>query len=129
MLYVHNEGMRTFDLLGLILCESGGVLSQMLCTHNVGIGSFDLHVVLLCVSEGVLSQLLYVHIKGMGTFDLHALILCESGGVLSELLVFTMRAWDLLTFVDRFYMYSLQVALYSHSGHGLGSFDLCGCKH
>ena len=46
--------------------------------HNVGMGSFDLHGLILCVSEGVLSQLLCIHIVGMETFDLRALIACES---------------------------------------------------
>ena len=50
------------------------------------IGTFDLYGLLLCVSEGVLSELLCVYIVDMGTFDFDALTLCESEGLLSNLL-------------------------------------------
>ena len=45
----------SFDLHGLILCVSEGVLSELLCIHNVGMGTFDLHGLILYVSEGDLS--------------------------------------------------------------------------
>ena len=48
------------------------------------IGTFDLYGLILYVSEGVLSELLCIHIVGMGFFDLHGQMLCESEGVLSE---------------------------------------------
>ena len=47
--------METFDLRGLILCVSEGVLSELLCIHIVGMGTFDLHGPILCVSEDFLS--------------------------------------------------------------------------
>ena len=37
---------------------SEGVLSELLCIHNVGMGTFDLHGLILCVSVGFLSELL-----------------------------------------------------------------------
>ena len=53
-MWIHNVGMVTFDLHGLILCVSEGFLFLLLCIHNVGMGSFDLHGLILYVSEGVL---------------------------------------------------------------------------
>ena len=47
--------METFDLHGLILCVSEGVLSQLICVHNEGMETFYLHGLILCVSEGFLS--------------------------------------------------------------------------
>ena len=55
MLYIHNVGMETAVLHGLILCGSEGFLSELLCAHIVDIGTFDLHGQILCVSEGLLS--------------------------------------------------------------------------
>ena len=86
MLCVHIEDIGTFDLHGLILCESEGVLFELLCIHNVGMGTFALHGLILCVSEGVLSELLRVHIVGM----------------------------EILTFMDGFYVF-LQI-LFSSKG-------------
>ena len=51
-------GRGTFDLHVLILCDSEGVLSELLCIHTVGRGTFDLHVLILCVSEGYVCELL-----------------------------------------------------------------------
>ena len=51
---MHNVDMGTFDLHGLILCDSEGVLYELLCIHIVGMGSFDLHALILYVSEGLL---------------------------------------------------------------------------
>ena len=70
--------MGTFDLHGLILCVSEGLLSELLCVHIVGIETFDLHELILCVSEGVLSVLLCVHNVGIETFDLHGLTLHDA---------------------------------------------------
>ena len=47
-------GIGTFDLHGLILCVSEGLLSELLCVHIVGIENFFLHGLILCVSEGYL---------------------------------------------------------------------------
>ena len=44
--------METFDLHGLILCESEDNFSELICVDNEGIGAFDLHGQLLCVPEG-----------------------------------------------------------------------------
>ena len=57
-MWIHNVGMATFDLRGLILGVSEGLLSELLCIHIVGIGTFGLHELILCVSEGVPSELL-----------------------------------------------------------------------
>ena len=54
MLCVHNVGIGTSGLHGLILCESGGGLSELLCVHNVDIETFDLRGLILYVSEGLL---------------------------------------------------------------------------
>ena len=56
MLCIHSVGMETFDLHGLILCDSEGVLSQLLCIHSVDMETFGLHGLILCVSEGFLSE-------------------------------------------------------------------------
>ena len=42
--------------------------------RNVGMESFDLYGLILCVSEGLLSELLYIHNVGMETSGLHGLI-------------------------------------------------------
>ena len=55
LLYIHIVDIGTFDLYGLNLCVSEGLLSELLCVHIVGIGTFDLHGLILCVSEDVLS--------------------------------------------------------------------------
>ena len=57
--------IETFDLHGLILCVSEGVLSQLLYVHNVGIEFFHLHGQILCASAGFLSLLLCVHNGGL----------------------------------------------------------------
>ena len=49
-MWIHIVGMGSFDLHGLILCESEGVLSELLCVHNVDIEAFDLHGLIQCVS-------------------------------------------------------------------------------
>ena len=49
-------------------------------------GPYDLHGLILCVSEGLLSELPCIHIVGMGTFVLHGLILCVFEGFLFWLL-------------------------------------------
>ena len=53
-MWIHNVGMGTFVLHGLILCVSAGVFFELLCIHIVDMGTFDLHGLILCVSEGVL---------------------------------------------------------------------------
>ena len=65
--------MGTFDLHGLFLCVSVGVLSELLCIHIVGMKTFGLHGLISCVSEGFLSELLCIYIVGMGIFAPHAL--------------------------------------------------------
>ena len=80
--YVWEFTLLTF-MAGLILYDSEGYLSKMLCIHIAGIGTFDLHGQILCVSEGFFSVLLCVHIVGMGIFGLHGLILYVSEGLLS----------------------------------------------
>ena len=52
--------MGIFDLHGLILCVSEGVLSEMLCIHIVCTGTFDLYELNLYVSEGLLFELLCI---------------------------------------------------------------------
>ena len=52
----------SFDLHGLILCVSEGVLSELLCIHIVGMDTFDLHGLIFCGYEGHFSVLLYNHI-------------------------------------------------------------------
>ena len=52
---------ETFVPHGLILCESEGFLSELLCIHNVGMGTFDLRGLILCESEDFLSELLCNH--------------------------------------------------------------------
>merc|ERR1711884_758069 len=44
--------MGTSDLHGLILCESEGVLSELLCIHIVDIETFDLQTHIKSVHEG-----------------------------------------------------------------------------
>ena len=56
MLCIHNGGMGTSDLHGLILCVSEGLLSELLCGHNVGMETYDLHGLILCVSKGLFSK-------------------------------------------------------------------------
>ena len=46
----------TFDLHALISCVYGDLLSELLCIHNVGMESFYLDGLILCVSEGFLSE-------------------------------------------------------------------------
>ena len=46
-MWIHNVGMGSFYLHGLILCVSEGFLSELLCIHNVNIESFDLHGLIL----------------------------------------------------------------------------------
>ena len=38
------------------LCVSEDFLSELLCIYTVGMGTFDLHGLILCVSEGLLSK-------------------------------------------------------------------------
>ena len=45
--------MGTFDLHGLILYGSEGVLSELLYIHNVGKGTLDLHELIADASEDV----------------------------------------------------------------------------
>ena len=52
--------------------------------HNTGMGSFDLHGLILYVSEDLYAKLLCIHIVGMGIFGLHGLILSVSEGVFFE---------------------------------------------
>ena len=40
MLCIHIVGMGSFDLRGLILCESEDFLSELLCNHIVNIDGF-----------------------------------------------------------------------------------------
>ena len=47
---------ESFSLHALILCVSGGFLSELLCIGNVCIETFGLHGLILYVSEGLLSQ-------------------------------------------------------------------------
>ena len=49
-MWIHNVDMGTFDLHGLILCASEGLLSVLLCVRNADIEAFDLHGLILCVS-------------------------------------------------------------------------------
>ena len=52
---IHNDCIGTpFALHVLILCVSEGFHSELLCIHNVGMGSFDLHGLILSDSEGLL---------------------------------------------------------------------------
>ena len=51
MLYIHNVGMETAVLHGLILCGSEGFLSELLYIHIVGTEVFHLCGLLSCVSE------------------------------------------------------------------------------
>ena len=50
------------------MCLNEGVLSELHCIHNVGMGTFDLHGLILCGSEGFLSVLFYIHIGNTGEF-------------------------------------------------------------
>ena len=50
----YTKKLSTF-MDGLILYVSEGFLTELLCIHNVGIGSFDLYGLILYGSEGVLS--------------------------------------------------------------------------
>ena len=63
---------------------SEGFLSELLYIHIEGIGTFDVYALILYVSEEYFFELLCVHIKDIGTFDLHALILSVAGGFLSQ---------------------------------------------
>ena len=80
-MYFHSVGMGFFDLHGLILCGSEGLLSKLLYVHIEGIGTFDLHVLILCVSEGFLCGCMWIHNSCIETFVLHELILCVSAGL------------------------------------------------
>ena len=51
---IHNVGMGTFGLHGLILSVSEGVLFELLCIHIVDIEAFGLHGLILSVSEDFL---------------------------------------------------------------------------
>ena len=48
--------IETFDLNGLNLCESAYFLSKLLCIRIVDMGTLDLHALILCVSGGCLSE-------------------------------------------------------------------------
>ena len=63
-----NVRYTLFDLNGLILSVSEGLISELLCIHNEGMGSFYLHGLILCVSEGCLSVLLYSHNENTDIF-------------------------------------------------------------
>ena len=63
---IHIVCMETYDLHGLILCVSEGLLSVLLCFHNGDIETFSPHVWTQCVSGGHLSLQLYIHIENTG---------------------------------------------------------------
>ena len=69
--------MGNFDLHGLILCVSEGVLAELLCIHIVGIGTFGLYGQISYVSEDYLSDLHCVHNEDIETFDLYGLTLYD----------------------------------------------------
>ena len=60
--------MGTFDLHGLILHVSEGLLSKLLCIHIVGIETLDLHELTADVSQDVLSFLICIHIVNIDIF-------------------------------------------------------------
>ena len=60
--------MKTFDLHGLILCDSEGVLSEMLCIHTVDKETFVLHGLIVDVSEDYLCLWLCSRIVDIDVF-------------------------------------------------------------
>ena len=60
----------------------------MLCIHNVGMETAGLHGLILCGSEGSLSELRYVHIVDIETFHLHGLILCVFEDLMEKKIAF-----------------------------------------
>ena len=108
------------------MCVRRSPLWVALYIHIVGMGTFDFYALILCVPEDFLSEWLHIHIDcGQGSFwpalmDWFYVFLKVSS---LSCFVFTLWAWELLTFMDWFCV-SLQVMFMSWFVFTLWAWEL-----